>query len=215
MNSQEVIQQTIQFVKEELQHDSSGHDWWHIYRVTELTKTIAEKEGADLFICTMAALLHDIADEKLNESEEAGLQKVKLWLTKNNVTIKHSAAIMEIITTMSFKGGNRPPVRTLEAKVVQDADRLDAIGAIGIARTFAYAGAKGDLMYDPDIPVRDAMTKEEYRSGKSTAVNHFYEKLLKLKELMNTNAAKEVAEERHQFMETYLEHFNKEWNAKI
>ncbi|MEH7381904.1 HD domain-containing protein [Bacillus sp. JJ1533] len=215
MEQQQIIEATTTFVKKILQHDSSGHDWWHIERVRKAAIQIGEKESANLFIVEMAALLHDVADEKLNNSEEEGLQKVCDWLLTLQIPESEQDQILEIISTMSFKGGNRPPMTTIEGQVVQDADRLDAIGAIGIARTFAYAGAHGDLMYDPDLPYRENLTKEEYRNGKSTAVNHFYEKLLKLKDTLNTNAAKQVAQERHDFMTAFLDQFYKEWNGQL
>lgn len=216
MDKNRLIEEATAFVRSELETEASGHDWWHIARVTKMAKHIAEQEGADVFICEMAALLHDIADEKLNkDGEEAGLQRVKDWLEAHQADKDTVDTIIEIISTMSFKGGNRPPMTTIEGKVVQDADRLDAIGAIGIARTFAYAGAHGDLIYDPDIQPREKMTKEEYRTEKSTAVNHFYEKLLKLKDLMNTNAANEIAEARHQLMEDFLQKFYHEWEGNL
>ncbi|MFT4414129.1 HD domain-containing protein [Fredinandcohnia humi] len=212
---QEAIEATISFVKSILENDSSGHDWWHIERVRKVALQIGEKEKANLFIVELAALLHDIADEKLNHSEEEGLTKVSNWLSSLNISEQDQNEIIEIISTMSFKGGNRPPVRTIEGKVVQDADRLDAIGAIGIARTFAYAGSHGDLIYDPNLPFRENMTKEEYRNGKSTAINHFYEKLLLLRETLNSDTAKEIAKERHEFMLHFLEQFYKEWNGQL
>lgn len=214
MTNVEIIKQTEAYVHNELSGEASGHDWWHIYRVTKLAKTIASVEGADVFICEMAALLHDIADEKLNESQEAGLQKVESWLQRIEVddgTMKH---IMEIIASMSFKGGGQPPMKTLEGQVVQDADRLDALGAIGIARTFAFGGAKGNIMYDPSIKPRRDMSKEEYQKRDNTAINHFYEKLLKLKDLMNTPYGKQLAEDRHQYMEQFLDQFYKEWEGE-
>ena len=214
MKKEEQIELTKDFVKKHLENDASGHDWWHIVRVAELAKTIAMKEQADLFICEMSALLHDIADEKLNATEAEGLKKVRDWLYAIAMDESSISKIISIISGMSYKGGGQPAMQTLEGKVVQDADRLDAIGAIGIARTFAYAGSKGDLIYDPAMAPREKMTKEEYRSGKSTAINHFYEKLLKLKELMNTDYAKLLAKERHQFMEIYLQQFFKEWQGK-
>lgn len=213
MQNNKLISLTEEYVRQELQNDPSGHDWWHIARVTDLAKTIALEEKADLFICEMAALLHDIADEKLNSSEEEGLKKVRDWLTSIKVDPFSIEKIIEIISTLSFKGGGQPEMKTLEGKVVQDADRLDAIGAIGIARTFAYAGAKGQLIYDPSLKPRETFTKEEYRNGKSTAINHFYEKLLKLKDGMNTSYAKKIAEERHRFMEEYLAVFFNEWKS--
>ncbi len=215
MEQQKIIEATTTFVKNILQHDSSGHDWWHIERVRKAALQIGEKENANLFVVEMAALLHDVADEKLNKSEEEGLMKVRNWLSSLQITESEQEEVIEIISTMSFKGGSRPPMKTIEGQVVQDADRLDAIGAIGIARTFAYAGAHGDLIYDPELPFRESMTKEEYRNGKSTAVNHFYEKLLKLKDTLNTNAAKKAAQERHDFMTSFLDQFYKEWNGQL
>ncbi|MNC52989.1 putative hydrolase [compost metagenome] len=170
-------------------------------------------EGADVLICTIAALLHDVADEKLNTSKEAGLLKVHNWLAEHLAdedTIRH---IMLIIETMSFSGGGGTPMSTLEGQCVQDADRLDALGAIGIARTMVFSGAKGRPVYDPDLAPRDESLQKEYRDySKGTAVNHFYEKLLKLKDLMNTPYGRKLAEERHDFMLLYLEQFYKEWN---
>jgi uncharacterized protein len=212
--SQLMIDKTEEFVKEKLKNDSSGHDWYHIYRVKKLAESIAEQEGADYFICVMAALLHDIADEKIAGSEEKGVQEVKQWLESLSVENEYITHILNIISTMSFKGGIQSGMNSLEGKVVQDADRLDAIGAIGIGRTFAYSGAKGQLMYDPEIPVREKMTKDEYRNEKSTAVNHFYEKLLKLKDTMNTSYAKKLADERHAFLESFLDQFFSEWEGE-
>ncbi|MDN4073253.1 HD domain-containing protein [Fictibacillus terranigra] len=208
-----IIEEAQQYVKETLSGEGSGHDWWHIYRVYKLAITIAEKEGADRFICSMAALLHDIADEKLNSSEEAGMQKVSSWLSDHKITATDKIHILEIISSMSFKGGNSQGMQTIEGKVVQDADRLDAIGAIGIARAFTYSGHIGQLIYDPEIHVRSQMTKDEYRNGPSTAINHFYEKLLTLKGRMNTEHGKKLAEARHQLMETYLDEFFHEWEG--
>jgi uncharacterized protein len=212
--SQLIIEKTEEFVKEKLKGESSGHDWYHIYRVKKVAEKIANEEGADQFICVMAALLHDIADEKIAGSEEKGIAEVKHWLESMSVENEYITHILNIISTMSFKGGNYSAIQSLEGKVVQDADRLDAIGAIGIGRTFAYSGAKGQLMYDPEIPVREKMTKDQYRNEKSTAVNHFYEKLLKLKDTMNTSCAKKLADERHAFLESFLEQFFSEWEGK-
>jgi uncharacterized protein len=218
MNSNEmqqhILEQARAYVREELERDSSGHDWWHIARVTEMAVRLAAKEQADPFVCELAALLHDIADAKLNPSKEAGLQKVRTWLEQQDTDPESREHIMEIIATMSYSGGHGKPMSTLEGKVVQDADRLDAIGAIGIARTFAYAGSKGHLMHNPELPPREQMSEEQYRKEQGTAVNHFHEKLLKLKDLMNTEAARRVAEERHRVMERFLEQFTNEWDAK-
>ena len=209
-----VLEEAEVYVKRKLEKDSSGHDWWHIYRVVQTVKTIAAEEGADVFTCELAALLHDVADEKLNDDPAAAQRELEAWLAASGVEEERAAHVLEIIATMSFKGGQRKPMRTLEGKVVQDADRIDALGAVGIARTFAYSGWKGRPIHDPSVPVREHMTAEEYRSGKDTAVNHFYEKLFKLKDLMNTEYARKLAEERHRFMEQYLEQFYGEWDGK-
>ena len=214
MNKDEILIAAEGFARKELEKDSSGHDWWHIYRVTQSAKKIALEEGADPFICELAALLHDIADEKITGDEQAGLLKVKEWLVRHHVKEHDIEHVMEIISSMSFKGGARPPMRTLEGKVVQDADRLDAIGAVGIARVFAYSGAKDRLIYDPENPPRENMTPEEYRQGKSSGINHFYEKLLKLKDMMNTSYARRLAEQRHELMVSYLDQFYLEWEGK-
>ncbi|WP_160308877.1 HD domain-containing protein [Paenibacillus sp. DMB20] len=208
---EEILEQTGNFVKKELEQDSSGHDWWHIVRVTRTAKMLAMLENADEYICEMSALLHDVADEKLNESKEAGMDKVKSWLLLSGVDSKDQDQILGIIAEMSFGSGSGKPPVTLEGRIVQDADRLDAIGAIGIARTFAYSGWKGQLMYDPALKPRDQFTKEEYRNERSTAVNHFYEKLLKLKSRMNTEAAQVFAEGRHEELKRFLWAFDREW----
>ncbi|MBT2287702.1 HD domain-containing protein [Paenibacillus albidus] len=214
MNHTLLIEQTEAFVREQLGQDTTGHDWWHSDRVRNTAAVIAGIEKADVLICTLAALLHDVADEKLNPSKEEGLLKVRTWLDAhldNSGQIDH---IMLIIETMSFSGGSGAPMATLEGQVVQDADRLDALGAIGIARTFVFSGAKGRPMFDPDIAPRGESLQKEYRDySKGTAVNHFYEKLLKLKDLMNTAYGRKLAEERHQFMLGFLDQFYKEWNA--
>ena len=215
MIKQEQIQKTVTFVKNILEKDASGHDWYHIERVHKLAISLAKQEGGNLFVIEMAALLHDVADEKLNESEEAGMKKVSNWLEELSVQEEESKHILHIIANMSYKGGHGGKIETFEGKIVQDADRLDALGAIGIARTFAYGGAKGRLMYDPNVPPREAMTKEEYRKSNDPSLNHFYEKLLKLKDLMNTDAAKREAEVRHRYMEEFIGQFMKEWNAQI
>ncbi len=209
-----ILRAAAALAKSELEHEGSGHDWWHIYRVTELAKRIAAEENADLFICELAALLHDLADEKLVDDPEAGMKRIENWMLAHKATAEETAHVMEIIATMSFKGGGGVPMRTPEGRVVQDADRLDALGAIGIARTFVYSGKKGRPMYDPDIPVRREMTPEEYRNGKDTAINHFHEKLLKLRALMNTEAGRRIADDRHAFMEEFLLRFDQEWQGR-
>ncbi|WP_435169125.1 HD domain-containing protein [Paenibacillus glycanilyticus] len=212
-DKEKMIREAEKFSRSVLENDTSGHDWWHIHRVVQMAKRIAREEGADPFVCTIAALLHDVADEKLNPSKEAGLQKVEAWLEANLPEEEHRAHVMDIISNMSYNGGKNPPMRTLEGKVVQDADRLDAIGAISIARAFVYAGWKGTPIHDPATPPRGEMTAEEYRNGKSTAINHFHEKLLKLKDLVNTDAARKIAEERHLYMEQFVERFYEEWDG--
>lgn len=210
-----ILQEARDFVYAELKDEMSGHDWWHIVRVTNNAVEIATHEQADVFICELAALLHDIADGKLNENEEVGLQKVEQWLQNHQASDAEIAHVLDIISTMSFKGGHQQKnVSTLEGQIVQDADRLDAIGAIGIARAMAYSGHIGRPIHDPDLQPRENMTLEEYRAGKSSAIMHFYEKLLKLKDLMNTDYAKQLAIGRHHFLEEYLEQFYAEWDAK-
>jgi uncharacterized protein len=214
MNKRKIIEKTEQYVRSLLENDASGHDWWHIDRVRRIGVSLAKKEYADEFIVEMAALLHDIADEKIAGSEEKGFKIVSEWLDQMQLTNREKEQIHDVISSVSFKGGHGKKPNTIEGMVVQDADRLDAIGAIGIARTFMYAGNRGHLMYDPDLPYREKMTKEEYRQGRSTAINHFYEKLLKLKDLMNTESAKQMASERHEFMEQFLQQFYKEWDGQ-
>ena len=203
------------YVKNELGKDSSGHDWHHIDRVRKNARLIWSKEQkGDWFIIEMAALLHDIPDEKLNETEEAGWAKLDSFLSELELESNIANKIKDCIETVSFKGGREIELNSLEAEIVQDADRLDALGAIGIARTFAYGGKKGHPIFDPGISVREVMTLEEYRTGNSSSINHFYEKLLKLKDKMNTEQAKKLAEERHAFMESFLAQFYSEWNGK-
>ncbi|WP_310832589.1 HD domain-containing protein [Paenibacillus pedocola] len=213
MGNQQWIAAAEDFAKAQLGRDTTGHDWFHTDRVRNTAALIAGMEGADVLICTIAALLHDVADEKLNDSKEAGLLKVHNWLAEHLTDEQKIRHIMLIIETMSFSGGGGAPMSTLEGQCVQDADRLDALGAIGIARTMVFSGAKGRPVYDPDLTPRDESLQKEYRDySKGTAVNHFYEKLLKLKDLMNTPYGRKLAEERHDFMLLYLEQFYKEWN---
>jgi uncharacterized protein len=209
----DMIQLTEEWVKQKLAHDHSGHDWEHIRRVRDNALYIAKREGGNVLVIELAALLHDVVDDKVVNDVEAAYLELTQWLHKQGIASAAGEQIIHIISTMSFKGGNRPPMSTLEGQIVQDADRLDAIGAIGIARTFMYAGAKGTVMYDDAVSVRDMMTEAEYRHGKSTAIHHFYEKLLKLKDLMNTDTGKKLAAERHQYMERYVQQFMKEWNG--
>ncbi len=200
-------------VRVALARDSSGHDWWHIDRVTRLARTIADREGADPYLCQLAALLHDLADAKIAGDEETGQRAVRAWLNEQRVEPEVVAHVMEIIATMSFAGGNRPPMRTLEGRVVQDADRLDAIGAIGVARAFAYGGSRGRLLYDPAEQPQAYVDKSAYHASTASTIMHFHEKLLLLKDQMNTTCARELAESRHRYMLAFLDEFAREWDG--
>lgn len=216
MTQELVLQNTIDYVKQTLSGEGSGHDWWHVYRVWKMATGIGKEEGADLYIVQEAALLHDISDWKFNDGDDSvGPRIAREWLEKMSVEEKAISHICEIIKDMSFKGANvKTSMPTIEGKIVQDADRLDAIGAIGIARTFAYGGHKGREIYNPEIRPTLHNSFEEYQKNISHTVNHFYEKLLLLKETMNTETAKRLAEERHHFMELYLQHFFEEWEGQ-
>ena len=212
-----LINKTIELVKEKLEGTESGHDWFHIERVWKLSLKIQEKEGGEKLIIELAALLHDIADPKFYNGDETIASKiVKEFLTEQQVDSETIEKVVFIIENMSFKNRNDAPKNLpLELKIVQDADRLDAIGAIGIARTFNFGGYKNNLMYHPDIEPRLNQTKEEYKKSNGTTINHFYEKLLLLKDLLNTETAKEIAEHRHQLMLQFLDEFYKEWNVSF
>ncbi|ULG71665.1 HD domain-containing protein [Macrococcus brunensis] len=204
-----MIKETEKYVKDFHMGDSSGHDYAHIERVRKMALTIGREEQADLLIVEMAALLHDTVDDKLTD-EVTAWTKLENFFDQIALAEDKRDAIRHILKYMSFKGGkNAGKLESLEGKVVQDADRLDAIGAIGIARTFMYAGKFGDIMYDPLIPPRD-LQQADYRE-KTHAINHFYEKLLKLKDLMNTETGRAIAAERHEFMEQFVAQFKKEW----
>lgn len=211
----ELINKTIELVKEKLEGTESGHDWFHIERVWKLSLKIQEKEGGEKLIIELAALLHDIADPKFHNGDETIATKIVTeFLTEQKVDQEIIEKVIFIIENMSFKNRNDAPKDLpLELKIVQDADRLDAIGAIGIARTFNFGGYKNNLMYHPDIQPKLAQSKEEYKKSNGTTINHFYEKLLLLKDLLNTKTAKEIAEHRHQFMLQFLDEFYKEWNV--
>lgn len=211
--NEEIIMSTAEMVRSKLAGEGSGHDWFHIERVWRNAIKIGRAEKADMFIVQLAALLHDLADDKVVLDEETGLSEINYWLEGEGVPPNVIEPVLEIIQTISFKGGTGKILGSLEAKVVQDADRLDAIGAIGIARAFTYAGSVGQPIFDPQYEVREEMTKEDYRNGKTSSIHHFYEKLLKLKDLMNTETAIQMAEERHQFMEQFLEQFFKEYTV--
>ncbi|MCX6742700.1 MAG: HD domain-containing protein [Candidatus Parcubacteria bacterium] len=214
MDKQNIINKTSENVKSKQQGETTGHDWWHTYRVCELAKIIGQSEKADLFIVELAALLHDLADWKFND-DNAGPIQARKWLEELNVEEDNIVHICEIIKDLSFKGaGVAVPMKSIEGKIVQDADRLDAMGAIGIARAFAYGGYKGREIYNPDIKPIMHDSFEQYKNAVSTTINHFYEKLFLLKDLMNTETAKKMAQERHEFMEKFRREFLKEWNNK-
>jgi uncharacterized protein len=215
MTNHNLLNNTITFVKQKLQNAEGGHDWFHIERVYRNAMLIAKNEVCDIQIVTLGALLHDIADSKFYDGDETVGPKMALdFLTTQNVAEEISNHVIEIIKNISFKGGNfEKKFSSIELDIVQDADRLDAIGAIGIARTFNYGGFKNRTLYDPEILPNLQMTKEEYKNSKAPTINHFYEKLLLLKDKMNTQTGKKIALERHRFMETFLEQFYKEWNG--
>ncbi|QJA08552.1 HD domain-containing protein [Romboutsia sp. CE17] len=213
MNKLDIINKTKQFVKVELSNEGSGHDWYHIERVYNMSKYIAQKENADLFIVEMAALLHDIDDWKFSDKQDT--TKTEQFLKSVNVDKVEFKKILSIIKRISFKGGLVDSTQdSIEGMVVQDADRLDAIGAIGIARAFTYGGFKNRVIYNPDINPIEFKTLKDVKHKNNHTINHFYEKLLKLKDLMNTNTAKEIAVKRHKFMEKFLEEFYLEWDFK-
>lgn len=215
-DAQQLILQTELFVKMELANAEGGHDWWHIYRVWKLAKRIAIGEQVDLLIVELSALLHDIADSKFhNGDEKVGPQKARVYLESAGVSEDIILHVVNIIMHISFKGGhNTGTFYSPELGVVQDADRLDALGAIGIARTFNYGGFKNRAIYDPGIAPDLHMTKEQYKHSTAPSINHFYEKLLLLKDRMNTETGRRMAMERHAFMETFLEKFYKEWEGE-
>lgn len=209
-----LIDHTVNFVKSELQDAEGGHDWFHIYRVWQTAKKLGAQEDCDMLVVELAALLHDIADPKFHDgNEEIGPQKAEEFLKKMEVGQEVIEHVLAIIRNMSFKNSlGTTSFTSKEMNVVQDADRLDAMGAIGIARAFNYGGFKNRALYDPDIKPNLNMSKEEYKKSTAPTINHFYEKLLLLKDKMNTEAGKKMAEERHEFMLQYLDQFYKEWS---
>jgi len=215
MNQNDIIQKTSEYIKQEFGNDSSGHDWWHIYRVWNNAVSICKDEKADVFIVQLAALLHDLDDWKFNEAEDETPQRAKAWMESCDVDSNVINQVCEIIMNISYKGIQvENKMKSLEGFIVQDADRLDAIGAIGIGRAFAYGGYKNRMMYDPDSPPRMHASFEEYKNSKSATINHFYEKLLLLKDRMNTAAAKKIAEQRHDVMLRFLDQFLNEWEGR-
>lgn len=217
MTSQKIIDNTIIFVQETLKDAEGGHDWFHILRVLNNSKLIAETEDVDLLTVQLGALLHDIADSKFHNGDETiGPKVARAFLSTQDVEEEVIVHVINIIENISFKGGNtKQSFQSKELEVIQDADRLDALGAIGIARAFNYGGFKGRGLYDPEIKPNLKMSKEEYKASTAPTINHFYEKLLLLKDRMNTETGKAIAEERHRYMKQFLDQFYAEWNGKL
>lgn len=217
MNEKEVIKKTADYVKKTLAKNEGAHDWWHILRVWNLAKHISKKEEVDSFLVELGSLLHDIADSKFYDGDETiGPKKARDFLESLNVDEKIIVHVEKIISNISFKESiNGQKFKSLELEVVQDADRLDALGAIGIARVFNFGGFKGRELYNPNIKPKLNMTKEEYKKREGTTINHFYEKLFLLKDKMNTKTGKEIAAKRHKYMEEYVNQFYKEWNGEL
>ncbi len=215
LNPEQIILQTADFVRSSLQGAESGHDWWHVYRVWRTARHICETEKVDRLVVELGALLHDIADAKFHSGDESvGPAKAKAWLESIGVSATLVDHVVQIVQNVSFKNSFLPARFTSpELAVVQDADRLDALGAIGIARTFQYGGFKNREIYNPEIPPNPDQTKEAYKNSTAPTLNHFYEKLLLLKNRMNTATGRQMAVARHEFMEKYLEQFYQEWEG--
>ena len=211
-----LIDNTILFVKQKLENAEAGHDWFHIERVYKNALLIAQDEVCDIQIVKLGALLHDIADSKFNDGDETiGPKVARAFLESQKVSEEIIVHVVNIIENISFKGGNfEKKFNSIELEIVQDADRLDAIGAIGIARTFNYGGFKNRQLYNPEIAPKLNMSKEEYKKSEAPTINHFYEKLLLLKDKMNTKTGKQLAQERHKFMELFLSQFYAEWDGE-
>ncbi len=216
MNNKQLIEATKTFVKNSLVDAEGGHDWFHTLRVYNNAVLITKDEKADPLVVALGSLLHDIADSKFHDGDETiGPKLARDFLFKHNVDSLIIEHIIKIIENVSFKGGNiNQEFTSSELEVIQDADRLDAIGAIGIARCFNYGGFKNRPLYDPDIKPNLNMSKEEYKRSKAPTINHFYEKLLLLKDRMNTKTGKKLAQERHEYMKAFLDEFYAEWNGK-
>ena len=216
MDTNDLINRTILFVKQQLDHAEGGHDWFHIERVYNNALSILEKENGDVVVVKLAALLHDIADSKFHQGDDTiGPRIAREFLESQKVDEKTIEQVVNIIENISYKGGAVDgPFHSQELEIVQDADRLDAMGAIGIARTFNYGGFKNRPLYNPAIAPKMNMTPQEYKNSTAPTVNHFYEKLLLLKDLMNTETGKQMAQKRHRFMETFLSQFYGEWEGK-
>lgn len=215
MSKKEILSKTEAYVRNKLEGEGSGHDWWHIHRVRNTALKLGQEEKADLFVVELTALLHDIADHKFHGGdEEIGPATAREWLSNLNTDESVINHVCEIIRDVSFKGAEvETPMKTMEGKVVQDADRLDAIGAIGIARAFAYGGHKGRELHNPNIQPESHDSFDSYKKSAGPTVNHFYEKLFLLKNRMNTASGRKLAEERHEFMKEFVERFLEEWDG--
>ena len=215
MNKKVIIQKTADYARETLEGEGSGHDWWHVYRVWKMAKHIGKTENVDMFVVELAALLHDIADYKLHNGDtEIGPRKAEEWLRSLGVDQKIINHIKTIINDAHFKGANvKDKMNSTEGEIIQDADRLDAIGAIGIARTFAYGGHKNAPIHNPNLKPIMYNSFEEYKSNTPSTIAHFYEKLLLLKDRMNTKTARQIALGRHKYMEKFLKKFYLEWDG--
>lgn len=219
MTNTEYVEQTIAFVKETLQGAEGGHDWFHIQRVFRNTLLIAKDEEVDILVVSLGALLHDIADPKFHDGDESiGPEMAREFMRSIGVPGDKAKHVVRIIENISFKNSldksGQQRFDSKELQVVRDADRLDAIGAIGIARTFNYGGFKNRELYNPDVPPNLKQSKEEYKKSTSPTINHFYEKLLLLKDRMHTDTGRKLAEKRHQYMLDFLEQFYDEWNGR-
>jgi uncharacterized protein len=216
MVDENIVNATKSFVKNQLKNAEGGHDWFHTERVYNSALQIAKGENANALVVALAALLHDVADSKFHDGDETlGPKIARTFLETQKLNVPTIEHIIDVIENSSFKGGNfETKFNSIELQIVQDADRLDAIGAIGIARAFNFGGFKNRGLYDPEIQPNLLMTKEEYKKSNAPTINHFYEKLLLLKDKMNTQTGRELAEGRHKFLEMYLEQFYKEWEGK-
>ncbi len=212
---EQVYSHIVEFLEEELGGDTSGHSLDHALRVYKNAKAILKEEGGNERIVLISALVHDVIDPKLFKNPHEQQAKLLMFLQMIGCNQVELEQIFYIIENISYKGGNGKPVQTIEAKIVQDADRLDAIGAIGIGRTFMYGGVKGSKMYDENISIMNFENEVVYRQHQGTVINHFYEKLFKLKDLMNTETAKQLANKRHEFMVLFVEQFLNEWNGQL
>jgi uncharacterized protein len=222
MKNKDLIQKTHDYVRDCFLMESSGHDWFHVQRVWNLSVFLSQSESVDATVVQLAALLHDLADWKFHAGDlSAGPRAAREWLQENGADPELTNRVCEIVAGLSFKGaGVASPMATLEGKIVQDADRLDAMGAMGIARAFAYGGYRGRLLYDPEKPPEFHNSFEAYKTSASPTLNHFFEKLLLLKDRMNTPAARAIAERRHRYMESFVKRFleeceGKDWSAEV